>query len=82
MASPETWASAPALLLEKQVKIVSGMFGCVGEDYTTLETIRMTGGIAPDRTWEQNLANIQKTALLTGPWLVPGYLPRGISPPR
>lgn len=64
VASPATWASAPALLREKQIKIVSGMFGCVGEDYTTLETIRLTGGIAPDRTWEQNLANIQRTAVL------------------
>ena len=40
------------------------MFGCVGEDYSTLETIRQTGGIAPDATWEQNWKNIQATATL------------------
>ena len=40
------------------------MFGCVGEDYSTLETIRVTGGIAPDSTWEQNRKNIQATAKL------------------
>ena len=40
------------------------MFGCVGEDYSTLETIRVTGGIAPDATWEQNWTNIRATAAL------------------
>jgi len=40
------------------------MFGCVGEDYTTLDTIRVTGGIAPDGTWEQNRRNIQASARL------------------
>jgi sugar phosphate isomerase/epimerase len=29
-----------------------------------LETIRLTGGLAPDATWEQNWANIQATAAL------------------
>jgi sugar phosphate isomerase/epimerase len=37
------------------------MFGCVGEDYTTLQTIRDTGGLAPDSTWEQNRKNIRAT---------------------
>ena len=41
--------------------VVSGMFGCVGEDYSTLESIRLTGGIAPDATWEQNRKNIRDT---------------------
>jgi sugar phosphate isomerase/epimerase len=40
------------------------MFGCVGEDYSTLDTIRVTGGIAPDTTWEKNWANIRSTAAL------------------
>ena len=41
------------------------MFGCVGEDYSTLETIRATGGIAPDATWEQNLKNLRATVKLS-----------------
>jgi L-ribulose-5-phosphate 3-epimerase len=45
------------LLHENGIAIVSGMFGCVGEDYSSLESIRVTGGIAPDSTWPQNLAN-------------------------
>lgn len=35
-------------------RVVSGMFGTVGEDYSTLETIKVTGGIVPDEHWEQN----------------------------
>jgi sugar phosphate isomerase/epimerase len=38
------------------------MFRTVGEDYSTLDTIRVTGGIVPDATWEQNLANAKITA--------------------
>src|SRR5512137_741368 len=40
------------------------MFGCVGEDYSTLETIRATGGLTPDATWRQNWQNIKATAAL------------------
>jgi sugar phosphate isomerase/epimerase len=58
------WGRGAALLREAGITIVSGMFGCVGEDYTTLDTIRLTGGIAPDATWAQNLSNIQATAAL------------------
>jgi L-ribulose-5-phosphate 3-epimerase len=58
------WGDAPTLLKQSGIGIVSGMFGCVGEDYSTLETIRVTGGIAPDATWEQNWKNIQATAEL------------------
>lgn len=61
---PALWGKAPQLLREKQIEIVSGMFGCVGEDYSTLDSIRRTGGIAPDNTWEENWKNIQTTAAL------------------
>jgi sugar phosphate isomerase/epimerase len=62
--SPQRWDSLTPLLNQKAIQIVSGMFGCVGEDYSTLESIRRTGGIAPDATWEQNWKNIQFTAAL------------------
>ncbi len=62
--APDVWRNAPELLRQKSVTIVSGMFGCVGEDYSTLETIRLTGGIAPDATWEENWKNIQVTTAL------------------
>ncbi len=57
--SPAAWGDTGAVLQQAGITIVSGMFGCAGEDYSTLDTIRLTGGIAPDATWEQNLAHIQ-----------------------
>lgn len=60
--SPALWAETESILSQHQIKIVSGMFGCRGEDYSTLETIRATGGIAPDATWAQNLQDIQASA--------------------
>jgi sugar phosphate isomerase/epimerase len=62
--APGVWGETAALFRLKGITLVSGMFGCVGEDYSTLETIRATGGIAPDATWEQNWNNIQATAAL------------------
>lgn len=61
---PKVWGNTPALLREAGITIATGMFRCVGEDYTTLETIKQTGGIAPDATWEQNLKNIRAAAAL------------------
>jgi L-ribulose-5-phosphate 3-epimerase len=63
---PDTWGGTATLLKENGFSVVSGMFGCVGEDYTTLESIRATGGVAPDATWDQNLKNIQASAVLCG----------------
>jgi len=62
--APDVWRNTPELLRQNNISIVSGMFGCVGEDYSTLETIRLTGGIARDATWEQNWKNIQITTAL------------------
>jgi sugar phosphate isomerase/epimerase len=61
---PSIWGRAAEQLRAADVTIVSGMFGCVGEDYTTLESIRRTGGLVPDETWEQNRANARATAAL------------------
>lgn len=46
------------------IRIVSGMMATAGEDYSTLETIRETGGIRPDRTWPENLAAARQNAEL------------------
>ncbi len=62
--APGVWGETAALFRQSGISIVSGMFGCVGEDYSTLDTIRVTGGIAPDATWEQNWTNIRATAAL------------------
>lgn len=59
---PEIWVNLSARLAEAKIETVSGMFGCVGEDYSTIESIRHTGGIVPDSTWDQNWENIQAVA--------------------
>jgi len=56
---PEVWGRTPAVFARNSVTIVSGMFGTIGEDYSTLETIKRTGGLVPDEHWEQNWRNIQ-----------------------
>jgi L-ribulose-5-phosphate 3-epimerase len=62
--SPGKWERPTEVLAANGIRILSGMFGCEGEDYSTLESIRLTGGIAPDATWERNRKNIQETAAL------------------
>ena len=62
--SSDVWNQAKKLFHDHQITVVSGMFGCVGEDYSTLETIRLTGGIAPDATWQKNLENIKASVAL------------------
>jgi sugar phosphate isomerase/epimerase len=59
---PATWGRLPDLARARGVALVSGMFGTVGEDYSTLETIKRTGGVVPDATWEANWRNIQAVA--------------------
>jgi len=44
---PETWGNAQDDLARAGVRVVSGMFGTVGEDYSTLDSIRRTGGVVP-----------------------------------
>ncbi len=61
LRADEKWADAPRLLKEAGIEVVSGMFGCEGEDYSTLDVIKQTGGIVPDETWDTNWANIQAT---------------------
>jgi L-ribulose-5-phosphate 3-epimerase len=63
---PGVWEGFGDRCREHQVTLVSGMFGTVGEDYSTLDSIRRTGGLVPDGTWEENWRNIQTAAELAG----------------
>jgi sugar phosphate isomerase/epimerase len=58
---PAVWGEAEAVFGRAGVQVVSGMFRTVGEDYTSPETIRATGGFLPDATWEENWQNLQTT---------------------
>ena len=63
-AEPATWGKFPELARARGVEIASGMFVTVGEDYTSLDSIRRTGGVVPDATWDENWRNIQAVAAL------------------
>ena len=84
---PGIWGTISADCSRAGITIVSGMFGTLGEDYSTLESIRRTGGLVPDETWDDNWDNIQKTATLArsmGLKLVTfhaGFLPHDDSDP-
>ncbi len=59
---PEVWGQCPELCAANGVQMISGMIATVGEDYSTLESIRRTGGVVPDATWDENWKNIQVDA--------------------
>jgi sugar phosphate isomerase/epimerase len=61
---PGTWEGVQEILGESGISIVSGMFSTIGEDYTTPETIRKTGGIVPDEHWEGNQKIAEAAAAL------------------
>ncbi|MEM1354147.1 MAG: sugar phosphate isomerase/epimerase family protein [Planctomycetota bacterium] len=63
---PERWGGTKQLLADEGIEIVSGMFTPLGEDYTTPQTIKQTGGLLPDATWEANLANFRKCCEIAG----------------
>jgi len=56
------WAGFQRQGATRGVTCVSGMIGTVGDDYTTLESIRKTGGVVPDSTWPETWKNIQADA--------------------
>lgn len=51
-------------LAAQGLSIRSGMMGMEGEDYSTLETIKATGGVRPTQHWNANLAAARANAKL------------------
>lgn len=62
--NPAAWSGVGQLCAARGVRLVSGMMTCLGEDYTSLDSIRATGGVVPDGTWDQNLAHFAANARL------------------
>ena len=58
----DVWQDAHRQLEQAGLKVIGGMMRCVGEDYTTLETIRRTGGLVPDATWPDTWDHVQEMA--------------------
>ncbi len=44
------------------IEIISGMMASIGEDYSTIASIRRTGGFARDETWCENLGVAEELA--------------------
>ena len=66
LAEPRVWSGALDTLDAAGVRVFSGMLAMAGEDYTTLESIRRTGGVRPDDTWPDNRRRALEVARLAG----------------
>jgi sugar phosphate isomerase/epimerase len=56
------WSDFKSRCAQQGVTCVSGMMTAIGEDYSTLESIKRTGGVVPDEHWEGNWRNFQANA--------------------
>ncbi len=64
--NPDTWKGIADRLRDAGIEIISGMMAMEGEDYRTLESIALTGGLRPDATWPANRAHAIAVAELAG----------------
>jgi len=68
-------------LKDARLVLASGMMAMEGEDYSSLRSIRETGGVAPDATWADNRSAARELARIAkelGIGLIsfhPGFLP-------
>ncbi len=75
-------------LAAADITILSGMMTTESEDYSTLDTIKATGGIRPDTTWPTNLAAANANADLAARLGLPlvtlhaGFLPHDAANPE
>jgi L-ribulose-5-phosphate 3-epimerase len=84
----EHWGKAPAELRKAGITVVSGMMRMAGEDYSTLGTIRDTGGVRLDATWEHNqkhaaaVAEVAARASIELVTFHAGFIPEDASDPE
>ncbi|MHC4210891.1 MAG: sugar phosphate isomerase/epimerase family protein [Planctomycetota bacterium] len=78
---PQAWSGAVETLTAAGIGVASGMLAMASEDYSTLETIRRTGGVRPDGAWpaiQRRCADVARVAGEAGLGLVTlhaGFLP-------
>lgn len=81
-------AETRAALREAGVEVRSGMMSTHGEDYSTLESIRDTGGVRPTRHWKRNLeiakgdAHVARELGLELVTFHAGFLPHDVDDPE
>ena len=85
--APDAFGNVIGRLRDAGVVIASGMLEAVGEDYSTLETIKATGGVRPDEHWPATLARARGVAALAAAESLPlvtlhaGFIPHETSDP-
>ena len=85
---PRIWAESIEILREHGVQVASGMFQTAHEDYSTLETIRRTGGVSPDDSWPETLESAIRVADLAGEFQIrlvtlhAGFIPHDARDPQ
>lgn len=83
--NPSAWTGVGQKLEQAGIHIVSGMYDPVGEDYRTPQTIRDTGGVVRDETWDNNWLHFQRCAILakglgvSSISLHAGFIPQDVS---
>ena len=76
------------ILRDNNITVVSGMMAMHGEDYSSLQSIRKTGGVRPDQYWEDNLRSAYENALLAHRFKIPlvtfhaGFIPENADDPQ
>lgn len=63
---PAVWSGVFDALRHAGIEVASGMLETVGEDYSTLDTIRATGGVVPDASWPATRARAAEVAKVAG----------------
>ncbi|MDZ4673448.1 MAG: TIM barrel protein [Gemmatimonadota bacterium] len=80
-------AATQAALAAAGIAVPSAMLAFPGEDYSTLESIRRTGGVVPDAAWPRNLQAAQAAAGIAAEFRVglvtfhAGFIPHTASDP-
>ena len=59
---PDRWGMTFTDLAAAGIEVASGMFETVGEDSSTLDSIRRTGGVVPDATYPATLDRARRVA--------------------
>jgi L-ribulose-5-phosphate 3-epimerase len=86
--NPGHWADSFARFSDSGITVLSGMVETVGEDYSSLDSIRRTGGLVPDATWPDTLTQLLRAAdvaaegaleLVT---LHAGFIPHSLDDPK
>lgn len=66
LADDPAWKDAGPRLRDAGFEFGAGMLAYPSEDYSTLETIKKTGGVMPDDAWEDNWRITQRVAAEAG----------------